>query len=114
MKILVLNSGSSSLKFQLFDMSKQQMLTSGLLEQVTDHQQAIASMEEMLSNSGCLKSVSELDGIGHRVVHGGEDFHDPVLINDQVLDAIEKLIPLAPLHNPANLTGIKIARMMIC
>ncbi len=111
MKILVLNSGSSSLKFQLFDMSKQQMLTSGLLEQVTDHQQAIASMEEMLSNSGCLKSVSELDGIGHRVVHGGEDFHDPVLINDQVLDAIEKLIPLAPLHNPANLTGIKIARM---
>lgn len=111
MKILVLNSGSSSLKFQLFDMSKHQMLTSGLLEQVTDHQQAIASMEEMLSNSGCLNSVSELDGIGHRVVHGGEAFHDPVLINDQVLDAIEKLIPLAPLHNPANLTGIKIVKI---
>ncbi len=110
MKILVLNSGSSSLKFQLFDMRKQQMLTSGLLENVADHQQAISRMEEMLKESGCMNSMSELTGIGHRVVHGGEDFHNPVLIDETVMASIEKLIPLAPLHNPANLAGIKVAR----
>ena len=110
MKILVLNSGSSSLKFQLFDMRKQQKLTSGLLENVADHQQAISRMEEMLKESGCMNSMSELTGIGHRVVHGGEDFHNPVLIDETVMASIEKLIPLAPLHNPANLAGIKVAR----
>jgi len=110
MKILVLNSGSSSLKFQLFDMLKQQTLTHGILEQITDHHQAITAMEEILKNSGFMSSMSELSGIGHRVVHGGENFQIPTLIDEQVIDTIEKLIPLAPLHNPANLIGIKAAQ----
>lgn len=110
MKILVLNSGSSSLKFQLFDMTRQQTLTHGILEQVSDHQQAIVTMTAMLRDSGHMNEISELAGIGHRVVHGGEYFHEPVLIDEQVITTIEKLIPLAPLHNPANLMGIKVAK----
>lgn len=140
-KILVLNSGSSSLKFQLFNMKNFHLLASGLVEQigekhsfahmkyangihqkenirqptcqdrpVADHQQAIEIMFDMLKESSCLTRMEELAGIGHRVVHGGENFHDPVLINDQVIATIERLIPLAPLHNPANLTGIRVTK----
>ncbi len=149
-KILVLNSGSSSLKFQLFDMQGAEsnhfnLLASGLVERigetnssaslkftsskahdtvdklaqkkqlvrespVADHQQAIETMAAMLKESGCMVSMEELTGIGHRVVHGGEHFHDPVVIDEQVLITIKKLIPLAPLHNPANLTGIRLTQ----
>ncbi len=135
MKILVLNSGSSSLKFQLFKKEDLSVLASGLIEQignsssaaslsfpdpsglkkeltrndpVADHRQAIKVMAEMLQESGTLVDTSELAGIGHRVVHGGEAFHQPVRIDDTVIAAIEELIPLAPLHNPANLMGIRV------
>ena len=66
-------------------------------------------MAELLRESGAMTDINELTGIGHRVVHGGEDFHEPVLINHAVIAAIEKLVPLAPLHNPANLMGIRVA-----
>ncbi len=136
MKILVLNSGSSSLKFQLFALPDLSVAASGLVEEigeehgaaritffdadgrektlksdqmVSDHRQAIRLMGEMLRNSGCFSGISELAAIGHRVVHGGEKFHEPVRIDETVLNAIERLVPLAPLHNPANLTGIRVA-----
>ncbi|MCD6390366.1 MAG: acetate kinase [Desulfobulbaceae bacterium] len=136
MKILVINSGSSSLKFQLFDLPDLAVSASGLIEQigeekssarltysdgagtkqmlkqskpVAEHRQAIKVMAELLRESGAMTDVRELAGIGHRVVHGGESFHEPVLIDDTVMSAIEELIPLAPLHNPANLTGIRVA-----
>lgn len=136
MKILVLNSGSSSLKFQLFDLPDLSVIASGLIEQigsehssvrltffdsagaghvikknmvVAEHGQAIAIMSELLRESGAMINVRELAGIGHRVVHGGESFHEPSLIDEKVIEAIEELVPLAPLHNPANLTGIRVA-----
>ena len=135
MKILVLNSGSSSLKFQLFAEADLSVLASGLIEQigaaksgaqlsfvdssgiakelkrsepVADHRGAIMIMSEMLRESGTLTDTGELAGIGHRVVHGGEAFHQPVRIDGTVIAAIEELIPLAPLHNPANLMGIRV------
>ncbi len=136
MKILVLNAGSSSLKFQLFVLPDLTVIATGLIEQigaecssvhlvfsdaagaeqsiqkrrpVAEHGQAIAIMSELLTESGTMTNVQELAGIGHRVVHGGESFHAPCLIVDGVIEAIEELIPLAPLHNPANLTGIRVA-----
>ena len=136
MKILVLNSGSSSLKFELFKKVDLSVLASGMIENIgdaksvaklsiidssgaekefersvsiTDHRSAIAVMDEMLQESGALVDMKELAGIGHRVVHGGEAFHEPVRIDDTVIKAIEELIPLAPLHNPANLVGIRVS-----
>ncbi len=136
MKILVLNSGSSSLKFQLFGLPDLTVIASGLIEQigsehssvrlaffdpagaeqlirknmvVAEHGQAIAIMSELLRQSGAMTDVQELAGIGHRVVHGGESFHEPTLINEAVIEAIEELVLLAPLHNPANLIGIRVA-----
>ncbi len=136
MKILVLNSGSSSLKFQLFTLPQLDTAASGLVEKigqpqgaarldfmdscggkknlarlqpVSDHRQAIRLMGEMLRESGCFSDISQLAAIGHRVVHGGERFQEPVRIDEQVMGAIERLVPLAPLHNPANLTGIRVA-----
>lgn len=136
MKILVLNSGSSSLKFQLFALPDLAVTASGMVEEIgeeqssahiilvdssgaektlkhqkniTDHRQAIELMSEMLVQSESIAHGTELAAIGHRVVHGGENFHEPVRINKTVLETIEKLIPLAPLHNPANLTGIRVA-----
>ena len=137
MKILVLNSGSSSLKFQLFIKADLSVLASGMVEQigsakstvhlsfvdssggeknfkrgggpVADHREAIMVMANMLRESRTLVDTGELAGIGHRVVHGGEAFHQPVRIDETVIAAIEELIPLAPLHNPANLMGIRVA-----
>lgn len=136
MKILVLNAGSSSLKFQLFGLPDLRVLASGLIEQIGDeqsparltsfdtaggeqtlkrttavaeHRKAIMVMADLLRESGAMTDINELAGIGHRVVHGGEAFHEPVLIDDGVIGAVEKLIPLAPLHNPANLIGIRVA-----
>lgn len=132
MKILVLNSGSSSIKFKLFSMNGPDVLATGLIEQIGetsgravlhgdgdeefvregeigDHRHGLEMMREMLSDAGVIGSLSELDGIGHRVVHGGEDFHMPTVIDADVMAAIEKLSPLAPLHNPANLEGIRVA-----
>ncbi len=128
MKILVLNSGSSSIKFQLFEMEDERVLASGLIEQIgettgramlesngagtiikeediPDHYAGLIMMQTMLKESDC----GSFDAIGHRVVHGGEAFHAPTLIDDEVLQTIEALIPLAPLHNPANAEGIRVS-----
>ena len=135
MKILVINSGSSSIKYRLFDMAAKTVLASGAVEQigeaeshlthytrngqgeldaiektaaVADHQAGFELIGTVLSESGALRDISDLSGIGHRVVHGGERFTQPTLINENVIDTIRKLIPLAPLHNPANLLGIEV------
>jgi len=137
MKILVLNSGSSSVKYRLFDMTAEAVLASGLIERIgeaegharhryrdpsgawhelsqdrrfADHHEAIRGLFSDLARSGLVTRACELAGIGHRVVHGGEAFREPVLIDEAVIEAIRGQIPLAPLHNPANLMGIEVAR----
>jgi acetate kinase len=137
MKILVINSGSSSIKYRLFDMITKTVLASGLVEQigekqsrlihrtrnaqgdmaeivkiiaVADHRAGFGFIGAALSETGALKDTRELSAIGHRVVHGGEEFRKPTLINQKVIDTIRRLSPLAPLHNPANLLGIEVAR----
>ena len=136
MKVLVINSGSSSIKYQLFDMSDKTVLARGLLEKigepesrlthqtsggqnnkaeitrsltVENHRAGFQLIGEVLTGSGALADSGELFGIGHRVVHGGEAFQEPALIDEKVIRTIRELIPLAPLHNPANLTGIEVA-----
>ena len=130
--ILVINAGSSSLKYQLMDPDTQEVLAKGLCERIgidgrlthkvpaTDgkyefeiamptHAEAIQSVIDALLSAehGVIKSMSEIDAVGHRVVHGGESFAGSVKIDDTVMAALEACIPLAPLHNPANITGIK-------
>lgn len=130
MKILVLNSGSSSIKFQIFDMQKTVSICQGIIEQIGEsvghikfvydkekeiakesvienHSVGIELLEELLIDNNVLKSFDELGAVGHRVVHGGEYFSEPTIINDEVIEKIEKVSPLAPLHNPVNLIGIK-------
>ena len=131
-KVLVVNCGSSSLKLQLFDMRGKQMLCKGLVERIgiagsrlvytktgcdkvvrevpmKNHVEAIAQVMAVLTDAqvGVIKSLSELDAIGHRVVHGGDKFSAPALINAAAKKLIRKCVPLAPLHNPANLQGIE-------
>ena len=128
-KIIAINAGSSSLKFQLFDMPSEKVLTKGLVERIgindsvftisvndekqtevtdiPDHAVAVKILLSKLTGLGIIKSLDEINGIGHRVVHGGEVFNDSVLITDDTLDKIEELSDLAPLHNPANIVGIK-------
>ena len=136
MKILVINAGSSSLKYQLIDMANEQLLAKGLCERIgidghlkhtplvgdkpvfnedvpmPTHSEAIAAVIDKLTSAeyGVVASMKEIDAVGHRVVHGGEKFASSVLITDEVLDAIRECIPFAPLHNPANITGIKACR----
>ena len=134
MRILVLNSGSSSLKYQLFEMSDHSVLARGAAERIgetgsrlvhreldadeqidsgspiADHGMAIDRIVEILSESGVLSDGDGLAGIGHRVVHGGETFFEPTRIDDEVVSVIRSLSSLAPLHNPANLVGIEVAR----
>lgn len=128
-KILSINAGSSSLKFQLFEMPEEKVITKGLVERIglkdgiftisvngekkqitqdiPDHEVAVKLLLDQLLETGIIKSYDEIDGVGHRVVHGGESFSDSVIITDEVLQKIEDLSELAPLHNPANVTGIK-------
>lgn len=103
--VLVINSGSSSLKYQVVDVDLEQSLLAGTIERVSNHEEAFREMLEQLGQSG-LKPIA----VGHRVVHGGEKFSEPTVITDAVEDAIEQLSPLAPLHNPGNLAGIRAAR----
>ena len=134
MNILVINAGSSSLKYQLLNPETEQLLAKGLCERIgidgkftykpqvdgkekldavdvamPTHAEAIKTVLNTLVDPkiGVISSMSEIDAVGHRVVHGGEKFACSVLINDDVMKAIEECIPLAPLHNPANITGIK-------
>ncbi|HHX73241.1 MAG TPA: acetate kinase [Clostridiales bacterium] len=131
MLTLVINAGSSSLKYQLFDMSKQTVLAKGICERIgipggknkhtvngetyemdypmNTHFDAIRIVTERLTDpeTGVIRSMKEISAVGHRVLHGGQKFSGSVLINDAVLDAIAECIPLGPLHNPANLIGIR-------
>ncbi|WP_103582843.1 acetate kinase [Campylobacter concisus] len=129
MRILVLNSGSSSIKFQLFAMDTKTSLASGLVEQIgssssravlkangetyeikrfiKDHHDGLEAMNELFVTSHTLHDLSELDGIGHRIVHGGESFFSSMIVDDSVIKKIEEISPLAPLHNPGHLAGIK-------
>lgn len=132
MKILVINAGSSSLKFQLLDMKEKKIIVKGICDRIgiknscmeyeipgkdkivfdtkmKKHKDAIAVVLKALLDKeiGVISSVSEIAGVGHRVLHGAEKFHDPVLIDDCVMDAIKECIPLGPLHNPANIMGIE-------
>ena len=136
MKILVINTGSSSIKYQLFEMNDKSVLASGLIERIgektakhkfssvnlkesivieksiPDHETGISEMDELLTNAkdGVIKNSSEISAIGHRVVHGGETFTKPTIIDEDVIKAIESNVPLAPLHNPGNLSGIYAAK----
>jgi len=131
MKILVINAGSSSLKYQLINMETEQVMAKGLCERIgiegsklnhtpaggeknviekdmKDHSDAIKMVLDALTdaNYGVISDMSEITAVGHRVVHGGETFSGSVIINDEVKKALEACVPLAPLHNPANLIGI--------
>ncbi|AQA14128.1 acetate kinase [Streptomyces malaysiensis] len=116
-RVLVLNSGSSSVKYQLLDMADGSRPASGIVERigegpVADHAAALKEVADELAAKGLGLDSPELAAVGHRVVHGGTRFTEPTLITDEVVEEIEKLIPLAPLHNPANVTGIKVARSL--
>ena len=136
MKVLVLNCGSSSIKYQLFEMPQNQVLAKGLVqrigeaqsqaqqtlngfelkisERIADHEQAMQAIEKMLTDpeKGAIASLAEIEACGHRVVHGGEAFTGSVICTAEVVLEIEKNAELAPLHNPANLTGIRAAQKM--
>ena len=113
--VLVLNSGSSSLKFQLVDPVAGTAAASGVVEQIgepgsgiADHTAGMRRAYRLLKDSGT--DLAEIRAVGHRVVHGGRLFYEPTLITDAVVAEIERLSEVAPLHNPANATGIKVAR----
>ena len=114
MKVLVLNSGSSSLKYQLFDMAERTLVAQGAAERIGEPGSDVADHAAALDRIAGLAADEagdgrDLVGIGHRVVHGGEAFREPCLIDKRVIEAIRGLSPLAPLHNPANLLGIEVA-----
>jgi acetate kinase len=142
MKILVINCGSSSLKYQLLDMTTSTALASGLIERIgeprgllthtnhpgtegetqikreepiADHAAGMRLVQELLADpeAGVVADASDIQAVGHRVVHGGEAFRSSTKIDQEVMAAIEKTIPLAPLHNPANLMGIRVARELL-
>lgn len=105
MRVLVLNSGSSSLKYQLVDSDTGERLAGGVVEEVIDHASALSEVVAAVERLG-----EPIEAIGHRVVHGGDVFSEPALVDDDVVEVIRALVPLAPLHNPANLAGIEAAR----
>ena len=130
MNVLIINAGSSSLKYQLMNPETGDVAAKGLCERIyidgrlthkvgdkkvvkdipmPTHSEAIAAVLDILVDpvDGVIKSVDEIDAVGHRVLHGGMEFSDSCIINDEVIKAIEKCIPLGPLHNPANLMGIR-------
>ena len=138
MNILVINAGSSSLKYQLLNPETQQVLAKGLCERIgidgkftykpegkqavkeadvamPTHSEAIQTVLNALVDpaNGVIGSMKEIDAVGHRVVHGGEKFAKSVLITDEVMAAIEECNPLAPLHNPANIIGIKACQALM-
>ncbi len=129
MKILSVNAGSSSLKFQAYEMPEEKVLISGVFERIgiegsfytikfngekikkevllENHKDAVRILTEELVNYGVVKDLSEIEGVGHRVVHGGSKYASSVVITEDVKDVLRELTPLAPLHNPANLIGIE-------
>ena len=140
MNVLVINAGSSSLKYQLFDMNTETVVAKGMCERIgieggklkhtpmlngkkefkepmplPTHAEAINAVIEKLTSAeyGVISSLAEIGAIGHRVLHGGQKFSKSVLIDDKVIDAITECIPLGPLHNPANLMGIKACQQVM-
>ncbi len=138
MKVLVINCGSSSLKYQLFDMEQEVVMAKGLIERIglegaqlnhqpkgkekhvqaadiSDHKKAIELVIEVLLSSehGVLHDIEEIEAVGHRVAHGGAIFSASILVDSQVKEEIRKLIELAPLHNPPNLLGIEAAEKLL-
>ena len=140
MKILVINSGSSSLKFELIDMTNEKTIAKGICERVgisdpiftfknlvkdvvikdrpepmSDHKEAINVVLNALQDkeNGVIEHVDEIDAIGHRMVHGGEYYADSTLIDDEAIKVFEELSALAPLHNPANIMGVKVMRELL-
>jgi len=136
MKILVLNSGSSSLKFQLFEIKeKEHVLIKGIADgiglkdsfilyeiknkikkirkRIKNHKIALKNVLDIVLANNIISSFNEIKAIGHRAVHGGEDFKEPVLVNDKVIKKIDELSGLAPLHNPANLVGMKVCKELL-
>jgi len=131
MKVLVINCGSSSLKYQLIDSETEQALAAGICERIgidgrltfkpaggekiktevamPDHKAAIQNVLHALvdEKTGVIKDLSEIDAVGHRLVHGGEKFTQSVIIDEEVIKGVEEVSPLAPLHNPANLIGVR-------
>ena len=129
MKILSVNCGSSSLKFQMYEMPEEKVLISGVIErigsqnsfytvkfngekikketEILEHSKAVEILIEELFNYNVVVNLDEIKAVGHRVVHGGDKYAQSTVITDEVMETIEELIPLAPLHNPANLMGIK-------
>lgn len=132
MKVLVINCGSSSLKYQLIDSEREEVLAKGLCERIgidgsniahqpaggekvkeeaamPDHTAAVKLVISKLTDEkvGVIRSLTEIDAVGHRMVHGGENFSGSVIINEEVIKAIEDCNDLAPLHNPANLIGVR-------
>lgn len=135
MKVLSINAGSSSLKFSLYKMPEEEMIINGYIQkigqsdsfyyikidgkknffekEIKDHDAAVLVIIDELKNFNIIKDISEISKVGHRVVHGGEEYSESVIINDHVLETIDKLSSLAPLHNPANLVGIKAFKHII-
>lgn len=109
MKIGILNAGSSSLKFKLLDMPSGKVIKTQIIENIGEENSSIKNHTQAFDSLNV--DFSSLDAIGHRVVHGGENFSKATFINDEVIEAINDLIALAPLHNPANLEGIKISKL---
>jgi len=138
MKILVLNCGSSSIKYQFYSLDSHRILAKGIVEkigmkgsflkhekesgqkvlfegEILDHKIGIEYILGVLSSvkHGCIESLDEINAVGHRVVHGGEEFSESVLITDEVIETLEKFIELAPLHNPPNLKGIYALKALV-
>ena len=137
MKVLVINCGSSSLKYQLIDSDTEQLLAKGLCERIgidgrlvyqktgldkettnlpmPTHKEAIGFVLDALTNekTGAIKELSEIGAVGHRLVHGGEKFKKSVIIDDEVIKGVEECSDLAPLHNPANLIGVNVCRELM-
>lgn len=133
--VLAINAGSSSLKFQLIEMPEEKLISKGLIEriglkgskitvefngqkytdekEISDHVKAVDLMLDSLINHGIIRDINDIDGTGHRVVHGGELFPESALVTDEVEKQIESLTELAPLHNPANLMGIRAFRKLL-
>ncbi|MGN5894585.1 acetate kinase [Staphylococcus simulans] len=133
--VIAINAGSSSLKFQLIEMPEEKLISKGLIEriglkgskitvefngqkytdekEISDHVKAVDLMLDSLINHGIIRDINDIDGTGHRVVHGGELFPESALVTDEVEKQIESLTELAPLHNPANLMGIRAFRKLL-
>lgn len=138
MKVMVINCGSSSLKYQLLNMADESVMAIGLVERIgiegsrvkheipgrdkevievpmNDHKEALGEVLKALTSEeyGAIKDISEIEAVGHRVVHGGEKFSGSVVITDEVMNAMKECIDLAPLHNPANIMGIEAMQALV-